>query len=558
LSRKPQPQQAQQKRPKSDATFFRDGTYTEHAYWGAAQAWWWRLAGWKKKAPWVLFVALTWAFATHPLATAWVLALIGGPAAGLGVVWAEMRRLQWKHYRTRVRPLHYALAPVLRLPPATRPQTYLTVPVDYATNLDAAIEIQLPQDFTGGDGEKTEISRAVDVKLGIEAPDAEWKLLGRQPHVKFTRSEPSPDRVPFSAIAGVVKDANPHEVIIGLGKKAQVIKVSVDNDSPHVGLTMTSGDGKSTIAKNVGAQMLYHGCIVMVLDCKLISHMWARGLPNVSYAGTPAEIEAAMVWLAGEVARRNEVTLAGADVEGEVHADVGPRILVIAEELNATQDLLRAWWNDEMGRKGRSPGSKALDRVMFMGRQVHINVLQIGQRLSVRASGSGDARVNLGVLIFADPEPSTWKMLVGDRHLLPAASGHLGRLQVVTRKEVRETQGAYLTGRQARDFALAGTIAVPRLDMPCVTRVSGVPPGKELALVGSDEPMSVGRPTPGPPTVTLREAVNAGLFPSVDAVRKRQQRDETFPRPVGSRNSAHLFDLNDLYAYLAAKSLVTR
>ena len=79
---------------------------------------------------------------------------------------------------------------------------------------------------------------------------------------------------------------------------------------------------------------------------------------------------AVMVWLAAEVTRRNQVALAAADIEGRVHADVGPRIFVICEELNATQNRLKAWWNQEMEMKGRSPGSMALDEVMFLGRQV--------------------------------------------------------------------------------------------------------------------------------------------------------------------------------------------
>ena len=67
--------------------------------------------------------------------------------------------------------------------------------------------------------------------------------------------------------------------------------MSLDNDSRRTSASAwASGDGKSITARNMAAQILYHGGIVIVLDYKLISHMWARGLPNVAYAGTPAEI----------------------------------------------------------------------------------------------------------------------------------------------------------------------------------------------------------------------------------------------------------------------------
>ena len=200
----------------------------------------------------------------------------------------------------------------------------------------------------------------------------------------FASSQPPPADVYLKDIRDAAHEAAEHEIVMGIGRKGEIVRVSVDNDSPHLGLSMGSGDGKSTVAKNQLAQLLHHGALGVILDIKLISHMWARGLPNVAYAGTPAEIEETLVWLSAEVARRNRLALAHADIEGKVHANPGARIFIIAEELNATQNRLKAWWNREMGEKGRSPGSEALDDVMFLGRQVHVNVLQIG-RASCRA-----------------------------------------------------------------------------------------------------------------------------------------------------------------------------
>jgi hypothetical protein len=372
-------------------------------------------------------------------------------------------------------------------------------------------------------------------------------MKGRRPQVVFASSQPPPPEVTFGDIRGLVEDADPAEVIWGTGRCGQTVSVSVDSESPHTGASMTTGDGKSTMARNMAAQMLYHGALAVILDIKLISHMWARGLPNVSYAGLPAEIEAALAALAAEVARRNRVALAGADIEGTVHANVGPRILVIAEELNATQNRLKAWWQREMGEKGRSPGSEALDDVMFLGRQVHVNVLQIGQRLSVKATGSGDARENLGTLVFKDPTAAAWKMLC-PQHVMPPASGHVGRLQVVTRKSVRETQSPYWTGREAHDFATAGVVAVPPPDMPCVTAIGPVTDMRAISNSGADHEIVPDiRPLePGPAgAVTLREAVDAGLWGSLDAARKAASRSDW--EPVGKRGNALLYALTDLH-----------
>jgi hypothetical protein len=477
------------------------------------------------------------AYRTQTLAVLAAFALVAGMLTGWRAYYLVRRA---RHYWTWHRPLQRALSAELDVPPPR-----LEIEPDRSK-----VTVGLPDEFTGSDREREAIERAVVAKLAIEAPDADWsKLHGKRPRVIFTRSEPPPASVTLAAIRDAIGNAAEHEIVMGAGKKAELTVVSVDNDSPHVGLSMGSGDGKSITARNMAAQLAFHGALIAVLDFKLISHMWARDLPNVSYAGTPAEIEQVMVWLAAEVTRRNQVALAGADIEGRVHANVGPRIFVICEELNSTQGVLKDWWCDEMGFKGRSPGSKALDRVMFLGRQVHVNVLQIGQRLSVKATGSGDARENLGVLVFADPTASAWKMLVGDRHALPPASGHKGRLQVVTKKTVRETQGAFLTGAQARELAVAGTVAVPPHDMPCVTGVPVPVSGDQSRQVASDQGIVVGHaallPARPPGAVTLQEAVNAQLFPSIAAARKYAQRKL---QPVGAEGVSNLYLIADIAA----------
>jgi hypothetical protein len=487
-------------------------------------------------------LALAALLATHPRATLEALAAAGVAGALLAGWRLYHLGRRWRHQWLYVRPLRRALTGELEAPPAR-----LAIEPDRSK-----VTVGLPLEFTGSDREREAITRAVTAKLAIEAPEADWRLHGtRRPQVVFTQSEPPPRNVAFADIRLAVEAAAEHETVMGIGKKDQHTVISVDNDSPHIGVSMGSGDGKSVTARNMLAQHLHHGGLGIVVDYKLISHMWARGLPNVAYAGTPAEIEDALVWLSGEVARRNQVALAGADVEGRVHANVGPRIMLIAEELNATQNRLKAWWQREMEMKGRSPGSEALDEVMFLGRQVLVNVVQIGQRLSVKASGSGDARENMGVLVFADPTASAWKMLVGDRHALPPASGHRGRLQIVTRKTVRETQGAFWTGMQAREFAVSGVVAAPPAGMPCVgaqPAVPGVPPVPDLPHGGSGQPVLLGHVLSRPPdSVTLAEATAAGLFPSLAAARKAAQRPG-FPGPVGKAGAAHLYDVSAIDA----------
>ena len=337
----------------------------------------------------------------------------------------------------------------------------------------------------------------------------------------------------------------------------------MNTDSPHVGISAGSGAGKSVTARLIATQVLYKGGIVLFLDFKLISHHWARGLPNVAYAARPPEIHQAACWLAEEITRRNEVAMAGADIEGEVHANVGPRILVVAEELNATMGRLKAYWREvrEKGDPATSPAIAAIEEGLATGRQARVNFLLIGQRLSAKATGSGnnaDARENIGAIIMARYTKRTVEMLAPDR-AIPAASSHVGRVQVVTATAVRETQVGFLTGREARAFATAGTVGLPRADMPFVTSAGPVagaitdPAADGLETVSnprSGQALTVCGESVTPVPVSLAEAVAAGIVRGTKrALQMDRWRDPAFPQPVDHRGQAQLFDAAELAAY---------
>lgn len=461
------------------------------------------------------------------------------------------------HHARYVRPLRVAVAPTLGAPP-----TRLEVAPDYSK-----VVLGLPAAFTGAGKDRDEVTRAVTSKLPIEAPEATWELQGRKPQVTFLRGEPPPRNVLFAEILPEVRKAKPHEIVTGYGRKTALVKISVDVETPHQGVSMGTGEGKSTLARLWAAQMAFHGALLVFLDYKLISHMWARGLPNVAYAGTPQEIHEMCEWLAEEAQRRNKVALHSADIRGNVTGDVGPRIYIIAEELNATQNRLAAFWRAIRGKgePRRSPASEALDEISFIGRQVRMNQCQIGQRLSVKAtSGAGagaDARENLGLLAFHDPSESTWKMLVGDDHPRPAPSGHQGRHQLVTRSEVREFQVAYITEEEARAFATSGNVAIPRHDMPCVGGMSpvAVVPDNVPMLGSGSNPDNVrdieDNPAAPPGSATLKEMCLAGVIPrTVIAAQRNSTRDPGHPQPLPvKRGNAHLYYIAEVRDYEKSK-----
>jgi hypothetical protein len=481
---------------------------------------------------------LFFAWVNYPAATMYLLAAIALTLAALAF-WGGWRKLHHRaHRRKWVDPLHVVLAPLVGIPIANGARSWITVERDRS-----AVVLELPPGFSAESHLRERIASTAAAKLGLEAPEVQWQLAGPEPKLALTASAPPPALVKLDDVMPAIEKARDDEQVWGLGKRARVVKTSLSGDSPHVGLSMGSGAGKSVTARSLLAQLLYHGAIAIILDCKMISHQWAEGLPNVVILRRPHEIHDGLIWLGNEADRRNEVALAGADIDGHVHASVGPRFVVVCEELNATAARLRKYWRSSLGGTGRSPALEALDSVSFMGRQVRINIVYIGQRLSVKAiGGDGDARENIGVLAFGRYSASNWKMLAGD-HPMPAKSLTPGRLQVVT-SEVTETQSVFMSAREARRLALAGTVSQMPSGMPGARRVTDSTPsqipGPDQGDVSVTDPVPV---TSGPQLVTLSEAVREGLVTrTLAAMRIARHRDGSFPEPAGQRGLAHEYD----------------
>jgi len=539
-------------RPLTDAGWARPGTkaFTQT---GHARRWWyrprWHRAAVRSGSTFAAVLAF-WGLVAATVLTLAVLsaAAVVGLAAGgwAAVLW--VRRM--KHRRTWIQPAHLVAAPIVGLPIATSPAAWLEVAPDRSR-----VVAQLPPAWQADAATKARLVEVLSSRLAIEAPEVRWQLAGPKPRLELAQSASSPALVTLAEVRAAIDAAKPDELVWGLGKKRAVVKSSLSGDSPHIGLSMGSGAGKSVTARSLLAQMLYRGAIGLVLDIKWLSHMWADGLPNVAVARRPAEIHAALLWLGAEVARRNEVAYAGADIEGQVHATVGPRLIVIGEEMNAAANALRAYWKEIRTKDdpARSPALDALDGASFMGRQVLVNLVYIGQRLSAKAVGSGDARENIGVIAFARYSASNWKMLAKD-FPMPPVNLHPGRLQVVS-DTVREAQGIKMSAEEARELATSGIVSALPSTMPLASRATADTGTAVAVRTGPDLYGDIGhQPNPLPPvsgTATLREAVEVGIFGSLSlaGVRTARQRDPEFPSRVGLDGAAELYELAALVAY---------
>ena len=506
-------------------------------------SWFWRMQRVKRAAIRCTVSATMLSLPSWPL-----YALLSAAAGVLAAAAVLLVRavVTWRHRRRFVRPLHLAAQDIAGVGKSQSPSSWVSVARDRSK-----VALKLPQDWVPNAVDQKELVAIVVAKTGIEG-DATWRTAGPAPMLTITASKPPPARVLLADVRHAITAAKPDELVWGLGRHSVVVKSSLSGDSPHLGLSMGSGAGKSVTARVLLAQQLFHGAIGLVLDYKMISHQWARDLPNVAIVRRPHEIHEALLWLGREAERRNEVALHGADMDGNVHAVVGPRLLIVCEELNATVSVLRAYWrqlrNDDKGLPQRSPALDALDLVNFMGRQILMNLVYMGQRLSVKAAGGdGDARESIGVLAFGRYSPSNWKMLAPD-FAMPPKSLTPGRIQVVSDR-VQEVQAVFLPANEARELALAGVVTPCPAGMPGALRVAGP---AVVSISGADAVLSQANGTNRRPVsglVTLSEAVDERLVNrKLHAIRKASQRPG-FPQPKGLRGTARVYQAIDLVAW---------
>jgi len=182
-----------------------------------------------------------------------------------------------------------------------------------------------------------------------------------------------------------------------------------------------------------------------------------------------------------------------------------------------------------------------MEDIAFAGRAVRVHLLMIGQMLSARATGSGEARENLGVRILARYSQRAWQMMAPELAAPPVPSV-LVRVQVAASGKVRETQVAVSTGAQARQLATNGILTPLPAGMPGATAAPSYTPAGQIASGPGAE-------------VTLSEAVRAGVLSmSLSAARTARHRDPAFPQPSGMKGAAHTYDAKVLAAYERTRS----
>ena len=556
---------------RTDATFLRPGRYVSSKAQGRVSRGSYR-AGWQRLVIRIGLmsagVSTSYAYHLHPQATLQVLEYGGGAAAVLaaagGLTHTYLHRQQRELMREWIKPLHQALTVPLGIPEQTDPRRYLHIPHNFNDD-DARIRIDVPNHLRFKEEQVVDI---VVKKLALENVSFAWHRAGRDTYVTVKKKLLPPKKLHLSdpGIRELLESMPELAPLIGLGAGSRKVSVDLDDDSPHVLISAGSGGGKTTILRCIACQFVRNGAQAWILDYKRISHAWARGVPGVTYRRDIADIHDALIYLGQEGRRR--IRLAeelGDDVLDTEPWRVGPRLVILLEEINSTtKQLIRHWEKTREKSDPRvSPAIDALAEILFMGRQTRIHVLLVAQSATARAIGGPEMRENFSTRILVRYTLNAWRMLVPEVSPIPKSTTHPGRAQVVLGGIAQETQVLNISNAEAREWAMSSptpknlaprgpAVPGPRVEPPPTmlqkTLTAPTDGDATLTIPGGDTNVPSATPTASDSLpVGLRQAQEQHL-PDITlaALRWARANDPDFPPPAGQRGAELLYHLTDL------------
>lgn len=327
----------------------------------------------------------------------------------------------------------------------------VAIPADWGNGQTVAT-LHLPVATALTKNLKEKLVATVGARLGIPAPvTAEWFESGGAPFVLLSAAPVPPREVTWASMAKAVANAEESEIVIGRVPGGGLAKISLAEDSPHIGLSGAAGTGKSVAARVMLApRVAFWGDGLLITDPKKFSHWrWAGGGkvdPNrVRYAWRTEELHQAWLDVAAEVARRIELD------EDELAGQ--RRVFILVEEANVqAKKLIRHWrglrkaiiaeaklrladdpYADidlaDLDPPIQSPAIVAMQEAICMGRELKIHVVVAAQRMSASVFGGngGDIRESFqGGRLLAKWDRKLWKMLVDTIDYRPFPNGPRG------------------------------------------------------------------------------------------------------------------------------------
>jgi hypothetical protein len=469
---------------------------------------------------------------------------------GLGLTllatWRVQRWRQRATFRRQViEPVSAGASAVLNAKRvAGQGHTWVVIPEDFRDNPEAKIQLMLPLNWIGNDGDKAALVRVVASKLNMDELSPSWSLHGDKPMVTLGQAPAPPKIVSFAEGQVMAEGIGPDEVALGAGPRGRAETFSLVMESPHAILNGGSGAGKSVLLAYVVGQLMRRGAGVLVLDAKFVSHMWLRRVPGVHYASEAEDMHNALVWLDTELIRRARLVSTAKDMGLAMNGL--QTLVVVMEEMTAARSRLDQYWKSikEQGQPALSPALAALANVANMGRELKVHAFLAGQSLTAKVTGGPEGRESYGARLLARATSNAWRMLAPQIKPAPVKRERPGRWHIVVGDTLRAFQGPFIDLKDEATVAeLIGwaTGAAPGWDVTAAIEAGGGGGGQ--AEVPSSEP-------PTPAGISLRAYADE-IGVDLKTITRWRERRSDFPVEVGvGARGVKLYDRDHLRAYV--------
>lgn len=504
-------------RMRTDATFFLPGTKVidHRVSWGDLKPTRWAyLPGWKRaliRLTSVVVLVAAWLWPWQTAVTVVVLA-----AAFVRWRWPHWRRR--RHERTTVLPLAVALAAQLGLPAPAGRVEWLTVPLDYKTNREAIVTLELPPHFEANPRQQAAINALITARLGGRW-DAHWRT--EELRASWSRPPETPKEVAYE------RSRDEFKITIGRTMRGQPFRINVGQEAPNVLVTAAPGSGKTSLLRVFITHALEHGWLVDIIDPKRRSFLTAyKGVPTVRLH---TDIES-MILAVEDFYLSMDGANAAAE-RGELDPDKMPRRLLVIDEMTSFVDYARNHYR-RSGGKGDVPFTLQFQYLAVQGRQAEHRMVVAPHQPDAKVFGGTAVRTSFAARVVMGAMTRTlWMTAFGYQQQVPYESHVKGRAMAGLGEGVpEEVQLAWLSEAEARTAALAA--AEPPewfqrgLLPPWVTaetieqarQVAGVgwlsPPEQRLSLPGTtvpDVPVRV-------PSQDRPESINGDGRPSLTVI----------------------------------------
>jgi hypothetical protein len=348
--------------------------------------------------------------------------------------------------------------------------------------------VALPPTWPGSAEQQRTLSGMIQQRI---AGDWEPHYNFQRYFLEFTPRPQPPESVMLADLLEEMERCADGEFILGLDNRAAFYRGSMETEYPHWALAMGTGAGKSTSLWSLGVQCAIHNYEVFALDPKIMSLSPFFDVPGFTIWNDPMQIGGSWQIIKAfrrEMERRYQVWRADNSA-----AEGFTRWILLIEELNTLADLWQAYWDEvkPKGAKSRPEIWGDLAAILWMARQVKMNVVAVAQRLDAASTGGRGIRDSFGLKGMGRWSPQAWKMVVGTSPI-PRPVKKRGRILFVDGDSHTWVQAPLSTATEAHDLAMmyrerAGYVATaPAVDL------SSPPVATPTAVPGTDAPSTAG------------------------------------------------------------------